>query len=92
MSAETLTVRRMVRKVVFENTFADRLADADHAKALYRRHNAEVQAALGADRLLVFDVAEGWAPLCRFLGCPVPARSPSRAPTPPRSSWSGARG
>ena len=28
---------------------------------------------IGSDRLLVFDVKEGWAPLCRFLGAPVPA-------------------
>ena len=27
-----------------------------------------------ADRLLVFDVRAGWAPLCQFLGVPVPAR------------------
>ena len=25
-----------------------------------------------ADRLLVFNVREGWAPLCEFLGRPVP--------------------
>ena len=24
------------------------------------------------ERLLVFNVAEGWEPLCRFLGVPVP--------------------
>ena len=25
-----------------------------------------------ADRLLVFEVKEGWTPLCKFLGLPVP--------------------
>ena len=29
-------------------------------------------AAIPASRLLVFDVAEGWEPLCRFLDVPVP--------------------
>lgn len=28
--------------------------------------------AISAERLLVFDVREGWAPLCEFLGVPVP--------------------
>ena len=28
-----------------------------------------------AGRLLVFDVREGWAPLCEFLGAPVPAHT-----------------
>lgn len=27
---------------------------------------------LSASRLLVFDVAQGWEPLCRFPGVPVP--------------------
>ena len=31
-----------------------------------------MQAAVPADRLLVFDVKEGWAPLCAFLGVEVP--------------------
>jgi hypothetical protein len=31
-----------------------------------------VCAAIPTERLLVFDVAEGWAPLCRFLDVPVP--------------------
>jgi hypothetical protein len=40
---------------------------ADH-----RRRIAEVQAEILPERLLTFDVAEGWAPLWRFLGVPVP--------------------
>lgn len=39
----------------------------------YRRNNAKVRATIPADRLLVFTPADGWAPLCRFLGVPVPA-------------------
>jgi hypothetical protein len=36
-------------------------------------HNAAVIAAIPPERLLVFEVSQGWAPLCRFLGLPVPA-------------------
>jgi hypothetical protein len=39
----------------------------------YRRRIEEVKAAIEPGRLLVFDVAEGWEPLCRFLGKPLPA-------------------
>lgn len=42
------------------------------AIAAYRRRIAEVKAEVPAERLLVFDVAEGWAPLCAFLGKPMP--------------------
>jgi hypothetical protein len=31
-----------------------------------------VQQTLPADRLLTYDVAQGWEPLCAFLGVPVP--------------------
>jgi len=33
-----------------------------------------VKATVPADRLLVFDVKEGWGPLCTFLGVPVPEK------------------
>jgi len=38
----------------------------------YRAHVEEVRAQVPPKRLLVYDVAEGWEPLCRFLGRPVP--------------------
>lgn len=49
-----------------------RLRDHDWMLARYHRHNDEVRGAIPSDRLLVYDVAEGWEPLCRFLGRPVP--------------------
>jgi hypothetical protein len=36
------------------------------------RHNAEVQATIPPERLLVWKVTDGWEPLCEFLGVPVP--------------------
>jgi hypothetical protein len=46
----------------------------DEAKMLKRfhDHNSAIKAAFGPERLLVFDAAQGWEPLCRFLGVPVP--------------------
>ena len=35
-------------------------------------HNEAVKRAVPADRLLVWEVTEGWEPLCEFLGVPVP--------------------
>jgi len=32
-----------------------------------------VRATIPRERLLVFDVSEGWEPLCAFLGVPVPS-------------------
>ena len=38
----------------------------------FRRHTEEVKAAIAAERLLIYEVGEGWDRLCRFLGVPVP--------------------
>jgi len=40
--------------------------------AEFERHNAEVIATVPAEKLLVFDVKQGWGPLCAFLCVPVP--------------------
>jgi hypothetical protein len=41
-----------------------------------------VKAHVPADKLLVFDVKQGWAPLCEFLGVPVPSHAfPNRNDT-----------
>ena len=37
----------------------------------YRRHVEEVKRIVPEDKLLIFDVREGYVPLCNFLGVPV---------------------
>jgi len=41
--------------------------------AFFERHNAAVKATIPADQLLIYQVKEGWGPLCAYLGEPVPA-------------------
>jgi Sulfotransferase domain len=50
------------------------LQNRDEMLAWFERHTDEVRATIPAWRLLVFEVREGWAPLCAFLGVPIPAR------------------
>ena len=38
----------------------------------YRIHNHRVKSIVPADKLLVYNVKEGWKPLCDFLECEVP--------------------
>lgn len=42
----------------------------------YERHNAHVQQHVSSKNLLVFNVKEGWKPLCAFLECNVPENVP----------------
>jgi hypothetical protein len=39
---------------------------------VFERHNEAVCRRVPPERLLVFDVREGWAPLCDFFGVEVP--------------------
>lgn len=53
-------------------TFGDRYEDKDYVLEIFKRHNEEVQRMVPPERLLVYDVKQGWEPLCRFLEVPVP--------------------
>lgn len=63
-------------EVIWEGTFGGRFTDRDYALRVFNEHNQAVQAAIPPERLLVFDVKQGWGPLCAFLGVPVPAGEP----------------
>jgi hypothetical protein len=67
---------QMVGRDIWETDFGGRFEDRDYAIEVFNRHNAEVQRAVPADRLLVYQVKEGWEPLCRFLNVPVPEGKP----------------
>jgi hypothetical protein len=64
----------MTDRLVWDGIFDGRFADRDHAVAVFERHVANVEATCPPGRLLVFDVAEGWEPLCSFLDVPIPNR------------------
>jgi hypothetical protein len=61
----------MFRKVIGA-LFDQRMNEHDHVIAVFKRHNAEVRRRIAPERLLVYEVAQGWEPLCKFLGVPVP--------------------
>jgi hypothetical protein len=63
---------RMADGIIFRGTFRDRFEDREFAKSVFVAHLEEVQREIPRDRLLVYQVGEGWEPLCRFLGCEIP--------------------
>lgn len=48
------------------------LAAKARSKEQYRKHYALVRALAPKDRLLEYRLGDGWEPLCKFLGKPVP--------------------
>jgi hypothetical protein len=55
-----------------QGTFASGHAEPQQLIDQFVRHNEEVKATVPPERLLVWEVGEGWEPLCEFLQLPVP--------------------
>jgi len=70
--ADLRAVAELNETVVRDGVFAGRPGDREHAIKVYEQHVAEVKATVAPERLLVFDLRDGWEPLCAFLGVPVP--------------------
>lgn len=68
-------IAEMANRLIAEGVFDGGMNDRRHAISVFNAHVAEVQASLPESRLLTFNVAQGWEPLCDFLGCEVPAIS-----------------
>ena len=64
----------MVTDVVVKRSLGGR-TDPDGLMEAFEAHEAAVKAAIPPEKLLVFDVRQGWEPLCAFLDRPVPVSS-----------------
>lgn len=64
----------VLRDTVFgeKGTFEGRFEDKDFILKKVAARTEEIIATYSPDRLLVFDVKQGWEPLCTFLDKPVP--------------------
>jgi hypothetical protein len=62
----------MADEIIWDGTFDGRFEDRRYAMEIFERHNAEVRRRVPRDRLLVYEVREGWYPLCEFLGVEEP--------------------
>ena len=69
-------IAAVTKDIVFARTFNGRLGDRRHCQAVFAQHNDAVQETIAPDRLLVFNVKQGWEPLCTFLDVPVPEDEP----------------
>jgi len=72
LSPDFRTFLAMTHETIERPLFEDRLADRAYMTSVFTRHIEQVQAAFPPDRLLTYRAGDGWAPLCEFLGVPVP--------------------
>ncbi len=81
----------VIVEIIGEQTFGGHWSDRETALAVYRKRGSDVRAAIPPARLLMFDVAEGWGPLCSFLKVAVPT-SPFPNRNQPDEFWKDAGG
>jgi len=65
-------VLAMSDEIVRQQILGGTLDDRAGALVAFSAHIDEVCDALPSERLLLFDVADGWPPLCDFLAAPLP--------------------
>ncbi len=63
-------------RLIWEDTFGGSLEDRERAIEVFERHNQEVKERVPQEKLLVYEVKEGWGPLCEFLGVETPRDKP----------------
>ncbi|QFU77787.1 sulfotransferase family protein [Halioglobus maricola] len=59
-------------KATINDYFDGRMHEREHLVRRFNEHTAAVREYIDPERLLVFEVADGWEPLCQFLELPAP--------------------
>jgi len=59
-------------RVIRNKIFGGKPEDRDHAIGDYQKNTSDVQAHFSSDRLLTYQLGDGWEPLCSFVGKPIP--------------------
>jgi len=62
---------KMAEQLVWKGIFKDKFQDKSFALAVFNHHIEQVKRIVPQNRLLVFDIKDGWEPLCKFLNVPV---------------------
>ena len=65
-------VMKYVGEMIWNDIFQGRFEDRDFAIGFFEQHNQAVKSFVPADKLLIYELGQGWEPLCEFLGCEVP--------------------
>lgn len=67
-------VRKIHNEIIWKGNLKGVFEDREKTIAVYQEWIEEVKRTVPAEKLLVYEVREGWKPLCDFLGVPVPEK------------------
>ena len=62
----------MQERLIWQRLFHGRFLDRTYAMQRFQEYTEEVRQHVPPEKLLIFEVKEGWEPLCEFLDVPVP--------------------
>jgi hypothetical protein len=60
------------RRLILQSTFENQHNNREFAINVYKEHIQQVSKIVPSEKLLRFDVRDGWEPLCDFLQKPIP--------------------
>ena len=66
----------MQNKLIWVNLFKNNFEDKEFARTVYYKHIEDVKKTVPRDKLMVYRVKDGWAPLCEFLEVDIPESIP----------------
>jgi hypothetical protein len=69
---KVVTCIKSVKRVFWGKQFQGKFEDKAFAEKVWHQHIEDVKAYVPADKLLVYNVRDGWGPLCKFLGVAEP--------------------
>lgn len=68
-----MKVLEFSKEIIMEEHFEGKFLDKMFAEKVFNRHIEDVKRSVPANKLLIYDVNEGWEPLCKFLHATVPS-------------------
>jgi hypothetical protein len=63
----------MIEKTIWQHELGGQFQDREHALHFFEQRLQQVKATVPKENLLVHAAADGWEPLCAFLGVDVPS-------------------
>jgi hypothetical protein len=69
-------MKRMITGIIWDGTFHGNFEDKIYAKKIFKDHIEEVKRTVPEEQLLIYEITQGWEPLCKFLSVPVPQGEP----------------
>jgi len=67
-------LRHMVKEIAFspKGFYKGKFEDKEYVRNLYNQYVQNVKEKVPSNQLLVYEITQGWEPLCQFLNKPIP--------------------